>query len=539
MHTPEEPARKNAGVLLDKIRHRLPHCLSINFSAGHGTALCRERPIYPLFFGVISLFALWQIGCRGIEPSSPSASGNDTPPIKDGATAARPLKIQLGSSEIKLQGGEAPLQIKLDSTPIKVQGAVELKTHLADVLKGDAIPLKISGLDKPISIRLEGWPTKESPAEVHMSGARGIPSENEVNKAVEDLRLQLQQSEQRLRDEIRLTWRDKLPGENTNGATVEKKLESIDQHLAALAGLFQSAITLWKKGNVTGTVGTSLPAEKLEEIKSRLDDVKAQLGPDSFLNPRIQDLTRRIRELERGGRVETTLETRPMKIEWLSVGFILAIIFAAGVLGGLISAFAIPGERQLHRGLEAILVRILEAVAAAAFVPGLLFAIHSDLLEKAETYSYPVALFSLCLIAATIGAPFIQFVHNKAAIWMRRELGLPEWGISSRPSTAILSRVASLLDSLPGAPASRDPLRRLKAWVEFLTTHVPHDRAVSALEDLEKFVTESVKESSDAGALKEIEKRLVAFENESPGPGGKIMPSLIEAVKEHVIPRAN
>jgi hypothetical protein len=523
MPTPEEPARKNADTPLDKSGQILQGRSPITFSAGCDTSPCEGRPTYSLHLTITSIFALWLIGCRGIEPNSPRV-GNDTPPAKGGGTAAQPFKIQVGSGEIKLQGGETPLQVKLDSTPINVEGAVELKTNLADVFKGDAIPLKISGLDKPISIRLEGWPTKESPAEVHVSGPAGTQGDSEINKVVEELKLQLRQTEERLTNEMRSLKIGALPPENPNGRAVENKLESIDQHLATLATLFQSAITLWKKGDGPPTSGSPLSTEKLEEIKDRLDEVKAQLGPDGFLNRQIQDLTTRIEELEEGGKVEHKSEIKPMKIQWLSVASIIATILSAGVLGGLISAYAIPNRRQSKPGSKLDWVRILEAVAAAAFVPGVLFAIHSDLLDKAEKYSYLVALFSLCVIAATIGAPFIQFVHNKAAIWMLRSQR--DESSSSRPPTAVLNRVAEQLDSLPGAPATRIPLRKLKAWVEFLINYVPEDKALGAVAALEEFVAEAVKEKTEESRLQEIGKRLVEFESNI-AVENKIMPSLV------------
>jgi len=539
MHTPEGPASKNLNAPLDKRGQMLPRPLSIFLPAGNGGTLSKGLTYSP-FLGIISVFALWLVGCRGIERNSSGVGGNDRPPVKDGETAVPPFKIPVGGGEIKVQGGETPLQVKLDSSPLKVEGAVELKANLADVLKGDAIPLRISGLDKPISIRLEGWPTKESPAEVHVSSPPGTHVDSEINKVVEDLKLQLQQTEGRLTNEIHSLKMGALPPENPNGRAVEAKLESIDQHLATLATLFQSAITLWKKGDVTTTGDSPLSSKNLEEIKSRLAEVKAELGPDGPLNRQVKDLTTRIKELKKKGKVEFISEIKPM--DGQSIFYVIITIIAAGILGGLIAVYAIPSGRpseQESKEQKPKLgwVRSFEAMAAAAFVPGLLFAIHSDLFEMADKYYSLVSLFSLCVIAATIGAPFIQFVHKKAAILMlrseRADEGLTEAGVSGRSETVVLDRITRALDSLPG-PASRNPLLRLKAWVEFLTTYVPEVLAKRALEDLEEFVAEAVKESAQKATLGQIRDRLVDFEN-SAFPENKIMRPLLDKIIDRVI----
>ena len=53
-------------------------------------------------------------------------------------------------------------------------------------------------------------------------------------------------------------------------------------------------------------------------------------------------------------------------------------------------------------------------------VPGAVLVFSRDLLEKAahDVY-YALGLMSLCLTAATIGKPFIDFVLDEAHWWMK------------------------------------------------------------------------------------------------------------------------
>jgi hypothetical protein len=62
---------------------------------------------------------------------------------------------------------------------------------------------------------------------------------------------------------------------------------------------------------------------------------------------------------------------------------------------------------------------MLSSIVAAFIVPGVIYFIQKELLTSAPINPYDaLALMSLCLIAATIGNPFIDFVQAEARWWM-------------------------------------------------------------------------------------------------------------------------
>jgi hypothetical protein len=76
---------------------------------------------------------------------------------------------------------------------------------------------------------------------------------------------------------------------------------------------------------------------------------------------------------------------------------------------------------------------IIEGIVAALIVPGLIFLVRGNLLESAASNSFhALALGSLCLIAAMIGAPFIEIALRSARAAMDKALK-PTEEKSSRP----------------------------------------------------------------------------------------------------------
>jgi hypothetical protein len=319
--------------------------------------LATIRPTSAVLLGVSLAFWLVIASCTEFRIPRDSSSLNSSTST-DVHVGSRPVHLESGDGAVQVEGGGPPIEVKLNSDPIKVGGELELKApQLEAKLNGDGIPIKISNPDKPFEIQLKGWPTKDSPIEVHLSGAPIAPSGNETDGEIQALKHQLEETEKRLSAQIQSF---KPAAENRE---VEKKLDGVEDRLDKIRTLLQSAIDSRNGGADTRS------KQKIEELERRLDHLEQQLSKQKLLDKEITELRGRIVALERG-RVNAprnpAVEDEPMEIVWWHI---LVAVLAAGLLGGLISAFALRRDQIGYNPL----VLFLEAIAAAAFVPGVAF----------------------------------------------------------------------------------------------------------------------------------------------------------------------
>jgi len=152
----------------------------------------------------------------------------------------------------------------------------------------------------------------------------------------------------------------------------------------------------------------------------------------------------------------TQLPEGEVQKRWDDIWKLVKWIFVAGFFGGFghallrISRFGMPGSRprepsdrkkwsspSLFQSRKLIferrelillfLVEIVISVLAAFMVPGPLLLFHGDFLKGALEDPYrTLGLFSLCVIAATIGGPFVDFIVAEADRWMNKRRGQPE-----------------------------------------------------------------------------------------------------------------
>jgi hypothetical protein len=97
---------------------------------------------------------------------------------------------------------------------------------------------------------------------------------------------------------------------------------------------------------------------------------------------------------------------------------VVLLILVSGIIGGIANASygSSAGEKWSWN-------QILNSIVAAFMVPGVLVLFSENILKTASKDHYhALALVSLCLIAATIGKPFIEFVHDEARWLMERRI---------------------------------------------------------------------------------------------------------------------